>query len=1144
MTTTHLKQFLQQPYPGKAAFLRHVLEPLFGAENVHDTFDEPLLDRHPHLLSMARTTGIRAITRMAHVDLGVEPLDIFDVAVSDRVCMSRNRVGVQQLVRRIMDTYTGAFLLIHYEDRPEWEWRFTFCHKTHDAASGTSARRFTFLLGPGQACRTAAENFGRLIDRRTDDPDAELYIDDLRQAFSVEALSREFFARYKAHYQAFVDFMVSDAPMRQDFTGTPQPADTPEARHREEKPIRDYVKKLLGRIVFLHFLQKKRWLGVPLGAPWGEGPADFLHRLFQAADADQQADFLDGTLEPLFDRGLDTDRRAAGDAYDTGIAAIGTVRIPWLSGGLFERDRLDRLPSRFPPELFRDLFEMLAEYNFTVDENDPDDAEVGVDPEMLGRIFENLLENNNDTGAFYTPKEVVRYMCRESLLAHLVATLPGVDAHTLRALVESHNVEQLPAPLAEKIDRALADVKICDPAIGSGAFPMGLLRLLFACRTALTPLLEGRRTAADLKRHIIRHNIYGVDIERGAVDIARLRFWLALVVDAPEPLPLPHLDYKIMQGDSLLERIADVDLSHIAEAGAVAPPVQQDLFGAVDLDAARVGFATAEACATFRRNLERAFDTGDHEERLRLRTSLHRRVASAVSWSLSPRLEQARRTLADLDAASAPLTPRQRKEAARLEAFVARLEPLVTYIATHGELPPTECFLWHTWFRDVFEREGRPGFDIVIGNPPYIQLQANGSLLATRYAEGGFVTLNKRGDIYSLFYELSRRLLAPGGHLCLITSNKWMRAAYGAETRRFLAAADTDVLQLLDFAGTKLFENATVDANILLAAASPNRHATQALTVTPELRACLTDSGVFRRHAACMAFPADESWVVLSPIEASIKRKIEAVGTPLREWDIHIYRGVLTGCNEAFIIPTARRDEILAACRDEDERRRTAELIRPILRGRDIKRYGYEWAELWLIATFPSRHYDIEQYPAVRDYLLSFGREKLEQTGATYIRDGQEFKARKKTNNQWFETQDSISYWEDFDKPKIIYPNMTKFLPFYYDENGYLTNQKCFIVTGKKLGFLTAFLNSSLFKFCFRENFPELLGGTRELSKVFFDKLPILLVDEDTNAQFAELVQDIQQEYTTEKAMLIDECLFNLYDLTEEERKACQSTLN
>ena len=283
---------------------------------------------------------------------------------------------------------------------------------------------------------------------------------------------------------------------------------------------------------------------------------------------------------------------------------------------------------------------------------------------------------------------------------------------------------------------------------------------------------------------------------------------------------------------------------------------------------------------------------------------------------------------------------------------------------------------------------------------------------------------------------------------------------------------------------------------------------------------------LFRQHAAPCAFPAEESWVILSPIEASIKRKIEAVGTPLSEWDISINYGIKTGCNEAFIISTARRDEILAACRDEAERERTAELIRPILRGRDIKRYGYEWAELWIIGThngvrgkFP--RIDIEEYPAVKAHLDQYW-DKIA------VRDDQGATPYNLRN---------CAYWEDFDKPKIIYPNMTKFLPFYYDENGYLTNQKCFIVTGKKLGFLTAFLNSSLFKFCFRDNFPELLGGTRELSKVFFDKIPILLVDEDTNAQFAELVQDIQQEYTTEKAMLIDECLFDLYDLTEEERE-------
>ena len=279
--------------------------------------------------------------------------------------------------------------------------------------------------------------------------------------------------------------------------------------------------------------------------------------------------------------------------------------------------------------------------------------------------------------------------------------------------------------------------------------------------------------------------------------------------------------------------------------------------------------------------------------------------------------------------------------------------------------------------------------------------------------------------------------------------------------------------------------------------------------------------------------------MVLSPIEASIKRKIEAVGTPLSEWDIHIYRGVLTGCNEAFIIPTSRRDEILAACRDEAERERTAALIRPILRGRDIKRYGYEWAELWIIATFPSRHYDIDSYPAVRDYLLSFGRERLEQTGAIYRRDGMEIKARKKTNNQWFETQDSISYWEDFDEQKIIYPNMTKFLPFYYDKKKFLQNDKSFMITGKHLAYLTAFFNSSLFKLCFRDNFPELLGGTRELRKVFFDKIPVLAVDDETNAKFAVLVEDVQQAYSEEKAAKIDQLLFDLYNLSEEERDSC-----
>ena len=197
-------------------------------------------------------------------------------------------------------------------------------------------------------------------------------------------------------------------------------------------------------------------------------------------------------------------------------------------------------------------------------------------------------------------------------------------------------------------------------------------------------------------------------------------------------------------------------------------------------------------------------------------------------------------------------------------------------------------------------------------------------------------------------------------------------------------------------------------------------------------------------------FSSSDSWVILSPIEQSIKRKIEAVGTPLKDWDINIYRGVLTGYNEAFIISTEKREEILANCQTEDERKRTAELIRPILRGRDIKRYGYNWAGLYLIATFPSRHYDIELYPAVKNYLLSYGIERLEQTGKVHNVNGEKIKARKKTSNKWFETQDSISYWEDFSKPKVMWKIIGCNINFSFDDTNKICNNAVDIMTGKR----------------------------------------------------------------------------------------------
>ena len=388
----------------------------------------------------------------------------------------------------------------------------------------------------------------------------------------------------------------------------------------------------------------------------------------------------------------------------------------------------------------------------------------------------------------------------------------------------------------------------------------------------------------------------------------------------------------------------------------------------------------------------------------------------------------------------------------------------------------------------------KDGFDIVIGNPPYIQLQNDGGKLGKMYQPCGYKTFASTGDIYCLFYERGHQLLKQGGHLCYITSNKWMRAGYGEKTREFFAT-QTNPMLLIDFAGVKIFESATVDTNILLFAKDTNKHKTVCAVTNKQNKDSVNNLSDFvRQQNNTCDFKTSDSWVILSPIEQSIKRKIEAVGTPLKDWDIQINYGIKTGYNEAFIITTEKRNEILDNCLTEDERKRTEELIRPILRGRDIKRYGYNWAGLYLIATFPSRHYDIEEYPAVKQHLLSFGMERLEQTGKKYTINGQQVTARKKTNNKWFETQDSISYWEDFYKPKLFYADITQNLNFVFcDEVMFCNNTTYFMVATENtiLPVLQVYLNSKLIDWYYRTLSVQLGEKAVRMFSIYVLNIPI-----------------------------------------------------
>ena len=975
--------------------------------------------------------------------------------------VANKRVGLRNLVKSFINPTWGEFdaALVVFDSGDHWRLSF-ICDIKGEA---TSPKRYTYVFGSDDLLyRTPIERFNFLKKKGVS-------FENLKTAFSVEALSDEFFDKYREQYADFIQYITGKrfvkvgSKWEEKVFGEPNAALMQAFAHNEKK-IRDYVKKMMGRITFLHFLQRKGWMC---------GDLNYMQNMFE--NSAYKNDYLDSVLEPLFFGILNTkpaEREALFTDYGWDKSLLNEWKdIPYLNGGLFERDEEDEPESRFPAEYFKRLFQFFSEYNFTIDENDPNDAEVGVDPEMLGKIFENLLEDNKDKGAFYTPKEIVRYMCQESLIAYL-ETNTSVAKDKIRQFVLSpeEGVAGIPENKKPKLLAALEEVKICDPAIGSGAFPMGLLNELLHCREVLSGEHYDR---AEIKKSIIQNNIYGVDIEKGAVDIARLRFWLSIVVDEETPSPLPNLDYKIMQGNSLIESFMGVDLSKLTYEKEYKKDKGE--FSLFDDEKNRLQKTVSHLLSSY-------YSCSDHDRKVKLQQE--------ISDTINKQLE------------AQAYNPEILRELRSIN------------LAENNKF-----FLWHTWFSDVFSRDDKEGFDIVIGNPPYIQLQNNGGELARLYEDCHFQTFAKTGDIYCLFYEKAWQLLRQQGHLCFITSNKWMRAGYGEKTRGFFAK-HTNPKYLIDFAGVKIFDNATVDTNILIFGKGQNEYQTRCAVTDKLNKDSLKNLSDFvQQQSVECRFESSDSWVILSPIEQSIKRKIESVGTPLKDWDIQINYGIKTGFNDAFIINTEKRNEILDNCSSEEERTKTAELIRPILRGRDIKRYGYNWADLWLIATFPSRHYDIEMYPAVKAHLLSFGKERLEQTGKKYLINGEEIKARKKTSNKWFETQDSISYWDDFLLPKLIYPETTQGAFFAYDETGLFLDKTCFMMISKHARYLQATLSSQLFEFAYKRIFSSVELGQHgfQYNKHALIKLPVKKFNESDSVAYS------------------DEFFYNYYGITNEE---------
>ena len=423
----------------------------------------------------------------------------------------RRRVGLRNLVSTFTNPRWGEFdaALVVFDSGDHWRLSFV-CDIKGEA---TAAKRYTYVFGSSELLyKTPIARFLYLQEKG-------ISFEHIKATFSVEALSDEFFNRYREQYADFVAYVTgkryvkSGNKWEEQTVGCANPV-LMTAFGYDEKRVRDYVKKMMGRLTFLHFLQRKGWLC---------GDLNYMQHLFERSC--DQSNYLEAVLEPLFFGILNTkpaEREGLFREKHWDLKLLAEWKeIPYLNGGLFECDEEDSAECRFPADYFRNLFQFFSEYNFTIDENDPSDAEIGVDPEMLGKIFENLLEDNKDKGAFYTPKEIVRYMCQESLIAYL-ETNTSIAVDKLRRFVLSpeEGVTDIPDNKKAKLLAALTEVKICDPAIGSGAFPMGLLNELLHCREVLSGEQYDR---AEIKKSIIQNNIFGVDMEKGSGNIARSR---------------------------------------------------------------------------------------------------------------------------------------------------------------------------------------------------------------------------------------------------------------------------------------------------------------------------------------------------------------------------------------------------------------------------------------------------------------------------------------------------------------------------------------------------------------------------------------------------------------------------------------------
>ena len=832
-------------------------------------------------------------------------------------------------------------------------------------------------------------------------------------------------------------------------------------------------------------------------------------------------------------------------------------RIPILSTTVLKDQQGNRRTGNLSTIEY--LFQFLDSYDFSSEgaEEIQEGNKTLINASVLGLIFEKI--NGYKDGSFFTPGVITMYMCREILRRTVIQKFNEVKGWDCETFSELYNkIENL-----NEANQIINSIKICDPAVGSGHFLVSALNELIAIKNDLRILQdkEGKRlreyhvevendelivtdndgelfeynpnsresqriqeTLFYEKQIIIENCLFGVDINPNSVKICRLRLWIELLKNSfyktkTELETLPNIDINIKNGNSLISRFGfDSDLKSALKNSKISI---DDYRNAVS------GYRNAKS-----KDQKRKLEILINDIKGNFKSEISRNSKEIRSLQLL-RAEYFNKYGSD-QLFVATLTKAQQKDKKNLEDKIQKIEAFREEIKNNKIYE--NAFEWRFEFPEVLNDEGDfIGFDAIIGNPPYIQLQKMGAD-SDALQKVGYETFARTGDIYSLFYELGHRILKNKGLLIFITSNKWMRAAYGESLRRFFVEKSNPLI-LVDFGGTQIFDTATVDTNILMFSKDKNQQKT--LTCVVKEKVLINLSVYFRQHATISEFKDSESWVILSPIEQGIKAKVEAVGTPLKDWDISIYRGILTGYNEAFIIDGKRKKELIA----EDPK--SAEIIRPILRGRDIKKYGYDFADLWLL--FIPWHFPLQnnssikgaseraenefkkQYPAVYNHLLGYKHGLSNRN-----------KAETGVNYEWYALQRwGANYWEDFSKQKIVWKRVGSILRFSFDESNALALDSTCFATGKYIKYLVAYLNSKVAKYLMKDS-PQTGTGDLLISVQAIEPLIIPIPTDSINKEFETIFDKIilminqKNEYNIEENE-IDLAIYKMLNLSNEE---------